>query len=534
MIDHFASCVDGDVYVDGCPADTWLTVHARASDRVFWDSTCQPTDIANLMNYHDRGHGNPDKLVAATFALERGVSRWYSLKGWGVKDEEGLAEMFELCEAHGINPKATSAATVRQMFPKTKALPPRWREPSHAAIWNGPQTHVSGGCEYGAHIDRSEAYLRAMRREMPVAHGWFILPKRTPLHRLLVTNKPCTIIHATVRVFHTPATNQMPPLPVHRRGGGTMYPVGWVRGIWPVEFLTQAADRGEIELSTMKVHWAMRCTQTTDEWMRLADRLAEFPKRLRKMLYTRIWGVLSSRNGYVGVPFRTRAGSFPSSGLRWVWAGEPQWSTKTRPWYRPDIAAFITGDNHASMLRATRRLPPESLIATHVDAIWTSAIDSAERIAKSSDWKMEGRGNIRYVAPGRYFVDGPNYRKVGHSGTVETPATVAQLVAECRGEGVKMRPQRLWLGDPMETQQATSVAVRLPMEWLARSPVYGLGPESDLWNGRGFMVDDEAERRQEMHDHKASTLYQPAACFHAVERIKTMARDERIADGDII
>ena len=138
-------------------------------------------------------------------------------------------------------------------------------------------------------------------------------------------------------------------------------------------------------------------------WFQIPD------KDVSKPLYTRFWGKWGNRGGYSGMPANRRTicpdGSFPTGGFIWSSNITSQTSDADQT-YRPDISAAIAAKNQIAVHRALRMLKPESIIAVHVDAIWTDDIEGAEKVChyltpNRLDWER-----IRRVEGGSDHVTG--------------------------------------------------------------------------------------------------------------------------------
>jgi hypothetical protein len=94
--------------------------------------------------------------------------------------------------------------------------------------------------------------------------------------------------------------------------------------------------------------------------------------------------------------------------------------------HRPDLAAYISSYNIMNVYKGIKQLKPESIIAVHVDAIWTDDIEGAKKLCESSPktqwtdpndekeymvsdyggWAIKRRGELRFYAAGVYVHKG--------------------------------------------------------------------------------------------------------------------------------
>ncbi len=341
--------------------------------------------------------------------------------------------------------------------------------------------HVSGGAQVGAHIDRRQAYLSEMAQPMPAGET-YIMDGEIPAHRHV--DKP-GLVYCCVKVAHTNVVNQLPPLPIASKRGKMLYPVGEFRGIWPSIMLKEALESGEIEIT--KVYWSMRWTTLKPIFAPFVEKVSTLPKELAKPLYTRVWGKMSAQGGWVGTLESKQNNDIPSGDLYWVCKAKPQYANSFPPYHRPDVAAWIVGLNHANMVRSVRATKPETLIAAHVDALWSSDVQGCLDQCGDSrgEWKLEGTGQIRYYSQGRYYVNDGSKVKIGASGwddngkppTLEGFKAWASVVRE-------KETVRGWIDRPETTWKARSVAPEiLGTDIVVMS---GHSPaDTDFWGARG-------------------------------------------------
>jgi hypothetical protein len=123
----------------------------------------------------------------------------------------------------------------------------------------------------------------------------------------------------------------------------------------------------------------------------------------------------------------------PKDGFIWFSAEIEQLQESPFRKYRPDLAAYISSYNIMNVYKGLRQLKPESIIATHVDAIWTDDIEGAQRLCDTSDkdqwldtddnqmytvsdyggWNIKRRGDLQFLACGVYIHKGPKLKLNG-------------------------------------------------------------------------------------------------------------------------
>lgn len=482
---------NGELHVSGKRADKWLAQVKR--ETVFVASNSIPSEEARrLMAPGDIAFGRPGTVLGITL---RPKKRTETLKiltadSWGLRDvseqelPDRISELITLCAEHGITMHETAAKTaasvLRMVSPDLKPLPPRWRAYSSAAIHGGPMSHLRGGGNDVSHIDRRSAYLRCLYYQFP-AGNWEVVPHdKLPLEVSLSGS----IVHAVISVA---PTEGLPPIPVKMNTGRLLYPVFTVEGVWVGSQLLDAIECGAIE--NISIKGAIRNTRSERVLAPFADLVSELPKRLAKPLYSRLWGKMAARGGWVG---RVTAdhGGIPMGGLFWVYEGKPMHHAECSKVYRPDLSAFIVGYNHTAMMRAVRSLEPTSVIATHVDAIWTTDHAGARRLCGNSigDFALKGRGYCHYASQGRYAVRDSSSGKeyFGLNGILKPVETVEEWTTEAHRLGASEHPCRGWVGDPSKDINAVSYPPEIPGGSFGGSVIEGYGPGVPVWNRRGY------------------------------------------------
>ena len=300
-------------------------------------------------------------------------------------------------------------------------------------------------------IDITGAYLNAMSMPLPnlAKSMYFYNPEQS--WRTIRTN--FGFVEALVNVPKS-LEKGLPPLPLYN-GRGTIYPTGIFRGVWSIDLLRYAEEECGVKVIDTFEHACFLRQFLEPYFQPLANQWFRIENRsLAKPMYTRFWGKWGNRGGYVGYPARlvgNRDGAFPSNGFDWYSSMvEQDEDTEAKP-YRPDIAATIAAYNHIAVHRALRILKPESIIAVHVDAIWTDDIEGAQRVCDEiqpdrltwmdetdedyiedelssgnfpGQWRIKNSGRDRHLACGVYY----HGNQVGHSGLKGKPRSEEELV----------------------------------------------------------------------------------------------------------
>jgi hypothetical protein len=479
-------------------------------------------DWARIMRPGDAGFGpRPGHLLGATFQLpKRGQFKVMSASTWGVGDRDpnrcsdDLTELFVQARAIGLPIRGSAAATAVQTYldrwdgkddahPKMKQLPCQWRGLAHAAMHGGPIAVLRASGTNVAQIDVHRAYLAALHEPVPVlgsdaagkVGGYYTTDDR----RWASIRKLCGFVDASVRVHgdrQDPAG--LPPLAVHL-GFGTAYPRGLLRGAWTIAEVREAEERGEVEV--IAVHQFCFAPVTRPLFAEAADLFASFPMPLGKRLYTRFWGKLGSRGGFVAHKSEEPIeGEVPLSGLWWRWEGIPLDSHKAPRTYRPDLASFVCAHNHRNVMKTLRQLAPASVLAVHVDAIWTTDIAGCKRAcpppveARPGEWKLKRTGPVRFYGVGCYR-HGDHLAASGYDAHVFgrlTPDRMEKWINGSRNMHRRMvLESRHWTADPAQDATATSRPLTLIMD-PARSPAEGPSVYDPAWTIGGWRRKPEA------------------------------------------
>ncbi len=511
--------MDGDALtIDGLPAGDWIRRATFRGSIAYLTDNVPPRELVALMGPDDIAFGNPTELYGVSLKTKGdGLFKIMSGSAWGIQTDsvdklaDHIVRSQKICKEHGIKWKRTSAATVSGMIQKAcplKPLTPRFRGMSHAGLHAGPIVHVSGGAADAIYMDRIGAYLDALRRPLP-AGGWFVY-RHEGIKLSRVLRRP-GLIDCAVFVNHTEDTNQLPPLPAKLKNNRVCYPVGRVRGVWPSHFIKDALDRGEIEI--LEIYTVARCNRLQPVLQPLFDWIVKLPKDIAKPLYTRAWGKMSSNSYWTGTLARDD-GRIPAFGLWWEQEARPFWTTRVPRYYRPDLAAWIVSLNHQEVINAVRQTTPETLIACHVDAIWTKDTRAGEGLAKRypqrvsanrirgldtesiGKWELESRGRVRFYAPGVYTVNGDDgTEKVAACGWPYMRSPTVDSLTAWMETGRENPRYRGWEDSPKDSMDAMSIAPYLPggMSYDASQtmPPY-MGPppaRKGYWTMGGYVQD---------------------------------------------
>lgn len=461
----------------GDPATRSLWFDATLSDREFprlnslrwqtfyFDSTVTSADLTRRMRPLDVAFGpGPGEVSVVRVAIQGG---WYfvvSSASWGVDTALTVTQQHYQIEwvRRNLPPDLrarTAAGAARKVLtahmpPDAYGLHPRWRRLAHAAVHGGPAVCVSGGGYDVVQIDIKAAYCTAMLAgPVPLYWGSVMNPRNV----VDASDDGAAVIEATVRVPARDVIGWIPPLPVTASDGGVVHPYGVVRGAWTVKQIREALAQG---VQILDVHQAMVGIGETEWLVRAIESLDGADPVIRKYLYTRAYGVMASRGGWTAQTMDR--GEMPT----WTDAALDLFTPTKNAAYRPDIAAIVTGMVQTELFRALNTLDPVQTVAVHVDAIWTSDADGANRLVTGGGrwrWAEKSRGSIRYWHPGVYDVSG--------SGSSEEP----------RGSA---RGARVWAqAASWERRDAVSIAPRSAQD-VRHSPIPGPPVQSPLWSDK--------------------------------------------------
>jgi hypothetical protein len=478
--------------------------------------------LISLMGEEDEAFGpNPDNPIGCSFMWTGPDGKKKTMKVmkssvWGVSSadpvdtENQIMHKMMTCSEDGIKPSSSAASTALSRYmriydgkhgrPKTRQLPPRWRELAHASFHGGPIAITKAYHEDLIHIDMRGAYLEAMKRPLPV-YGldpdtdkkmggyctfrnatWEDLQGKTGFAEATVYVKP--------EVF---GPMDVPPLPIRHFSGGA-HPVGFIRGAWPICMLEDAVEAGEVEV--VKIHQFAWAPETMPLFEGIA---ADFQlSRQGKLLYTRFWGKWASKGGYSGHKTDNPPdGSVRSHGLWWEHTGVDGFDYEAPATYRPDLAAMIAGYNHQQIYRVVRRLKKGSIAALYVDAIWTSDIEGAEKIVEeeAGEWAVKARGPARFYGPGVYQ-HGDRMAAAGYDAAIHgelTPEKLQRWAASPMHKGGNLVTNRIWNGHPGRDPTATSIPMKTSMSECIPACT---GPDvhSEIWTPSGWVHQETLQK----------------------------------------
>lgn len=482
-------------------------------------SNVEPKDIFRIMGPDDEVFGpSPGKIVGISFRCGNGKSKFrvFSSTIWGVESssqddlyQKLQAVMLEAAQS-GFEPKTSAAATSMSAYMNrydgrdgrvsTRQLPSRWRAIAHAAFHGGPVIVTKGSAPWAAHIDMRSAYLDALSKPVPVlgvinekkVGGWFTSDER----RWSKIRAYFGFVDATVKILPEHAARWgIPPLPV-KLFQGSVFAQGIIRGCWPIHMVVSAEERGEVIVE--KVHqWAF-APQTEPLFAAIARDFSLASRKTGKLMYTRFWAKWASKGGFIGRKTNEPSdGAVKSFGLWWEFDGVNIPTTEAPRTYRPDISAIVASYNHTAVMETIRKLEPGSVIATHVDAIWTSDIAGAINLSLGTEqgsWVLKRQGPLRFYGPGCYNHDG----KLGASGydsNVMGPLTPERLERWAGGNQTPERnltlQARVWSADPARYPEATSTPITMDMINVP-PPTEGPLVNDSCWTPSGWMREPQA------------------------------------------
>ena len=498
-----------------------------AWNKTLWytTSSVRPQDLARILGPQDEAFGpRPGHVAGVKIRCEsKGHYRVLMASTWGVERknaEEVHADLEDLmlqAASETVSWKGSAAGTSVGMYlerydgkdgrPKLKQLPARWRSMAHAAIHGGPICVCKGSIDHAAHIDIRSAYLAALFEPMPVlgrdedgenVGGWWTWeePKWEDVRNLF------GLVEATVSVDRDKVLQwQIPPLPIHLPMG-TVMATGRIRGVWTIDLVRDAEERGEI--SVEDVHQFCYAPVHEPIFSRLAEDFGRMPKGLGKRLYTRFWGKLASRGGFRAQRRDTLIeGEVPSLGMAWRWDGVTWEGHKAPPTYRPDVAAFVVGHAYRKMLTAMRSLEPGSIGAVHVDAVWSSDVAGCRALcppkASIGEWKLVREGPLRFYGTGIYNHNG-HLGASGYDDETHGPLDAEKLERWAREHSTPRRlllVNRKWTADPATNPNAESEPLHLDVAGDLL-PVGGPPVTDETWTPGGWVRKESPD--EGLHD----------------------------------
>ena len=480
----------------------------RAWKNTVWYATpgIPSVEWAKLLGPRDHAFGpRPGQIAGLQFRTnQRGRYRVLTATTWGVNKAnpnacyDAIRRLQVLTAAVGLKVCSTIAGTAMQAYmdrydgkkghPRLQQLPCRWRGMAHAALHGGPIAVLRGSAPYAVQIDVRKAYLAALYQRVPIVGpegGWYTHGGRdwSQLRKLV------GFVDATVEIAEK-GSAWLPPLPVHF-GFGSAFPTGKLRGCWTIAQVCEAEERGELIVT--KIHQFCYAPQTRPLFAEIADFFQTIPSQLQKRLYTRFWGKFGSRGGYIArTSEEPRFGEVPAGGLWWAYDGIPLDSPAARPTYRPDLAAFVSAHNHRRVMATLREIDPASVVACHVDAIWTTDVVGASRVcAKQSGvgaWRVKRTGPLRFYGIGCYRHD-RHLAASGYDARIMGKLTLPRMERWIQHPHTThsrlLLETREWTADPARVPSATSKPLHVEMDTTV-SPAEGPSVYDDSWTLAGW------------------------------------------------
>lgn len=366
------------------------------------------------------------------------------------------------------------------------ASTPGWvRHLGRRAIHQGPMLALVGGAGYSVLSDRSQAFLHALRA--PMGTRWravagivdgdltggdldsagpaAALSKLSPhLDRMMAAPDAAMpgLVEAEVDVL--PLGYRCPTLPAETRWG-PIYAEGHVRGVWTLRQLAEELEQGRIALRT--IHAAIvaeRMEPVYEPVYRVISRLEYKP--LRKALYTRAWGSLTTGGSLTLTPLRPA----PREGVDVFRSPHSSWwvARTERPFddaedasalCRPDHAALVAADNDRAVRGAIWRI---EAAGHHVHGVLTDAImHSGHQLGPG--WNCEVEGRLRQYGTGLYWYGGSRSEPDSHQGDLLRWRAMGAARAGCLeaaeiawSEGRDRG--RVWNRNPADHSDAVSMA----------------------------------------------------------------------------
>jgi len=472
------------------------------------------SDWSTIMRPGDEAFGpDPGKVVGVSFRIgRRSRMRVFSSSTWGVDKRNphecfgAIRSLMAAVRAAGMKVKSSVAATALQVYldrydgqggrPSLCQLPCRWRGLAHAAMHGGPIAVMQGGASYATQIDVSKAYLHALQQPVPAMgvmnserYGGYVTHDDKRWERVRTR---IGFVEATVRVNDSLCgTHGLPPMPLHT-SYGVIFPLGTIRGAWTIDQVKDAEERGEIVV--VKVHQFCFAPIVQPLFAELADLFHALPVPVQKRLYTRFWGKLGSRGGWTAIKSdEPLEGYVPATGLWWGFDGVQLDSPHAPKAYRPDLAAFISASNHRNVLSTARQLDPSSIVACHVDSIWTTDLVGAAKVCAAKtgagSWRAKRTGELRFYGVGCYNHDG-HVAASGYDSTIMgriSPQSVERWAQGGRTQHRRMLLKtRIWDADPAVEADATSRPYLLEMD-LREGQTEGPSVYDSCWTLGGWM-----------------------------------------------
>lgn len=334
------------------------------------------------------------------------------------------------------------------------SLRPMFRVAAHAG-WNpGPMSVIDRAECPVIGIDIVGAYLASMLEPMPMLETW----RSIRLHPRQLDNLESVwgLVDATVTV----PPQLAPPLATKDVAGNTIMPVGTFRYVFPSNVLLAAVRRCNVKVEA--IHGCQ--VANVSHWLTaVSQEIVEYPKFIRKHLYTRAYGSWGSIGGYRGSKEYRPTEGYTSKlpGSRFYWKNDTvRFNNTAPPMYRPDVSCAIASYSAARMINTMADLQEAGklLVAMHVDCIWYKYREGEDLICPEG-WAVKHKGHGVFIGPGLYCVG----EDVGACGFRN--ATVNDILTMPRG----FVYGREWNGNACIPIDATSAHARkrtnLPVAW---------------------------------------------------------------------
>ncbi len=453
------------------------------------------------------GRGRDPGTIGGVSVFCGGKNRYtlMPLTAWGgmattvSEAEDYLTQIEQDCVEAGYVMGRSATALARKVLRKTVPrgcgvgqLRPQFRSVAHSAVAPGAMSVFRGHADYAVAVDRSQAYLCGLSVPVPIPGTWQPVTGLISDSVLLGCDG---FVEATVFIDEDKVVN-MPPLSV-KRYGFRANPVGAIRGTWPIHVLRWAVKKGH---SIVQVHCAAVCdTEPLLEQVR-KDCEAIKTKRLRKLVYTRMWGMLSSLGGWRG----TVVEGEPHNTVDWFWGGGDYLSHTLRHDYRPDWSAFLVAENAMMLVDVCESLMRGSVCGTHIDCVWTTdtrAREIANRVDTRSSWHIKGRGELRMWGIGQYEHGG----ELGVQGMQRDETTTREDVESWLSTGVTAAGAALsrdWLGSgyPHDTPDCVSRPLRAGPGGVVGDWLNEPTPDAPIWTPRGWCHKELVDAVRGMND----------------------------------
>ena len=364
-------------------------------------------------------------------------------------------------------------------------LPVRWRCLAHDGLHQGPQVALRASSPSAILIDQERAYLRALRAPLPslVLGGWRVSIDRPPAeHEVWITRGLWSA------ELPRGGADRLAPLPVPRpAGAGGWWCVG--SGVpstiaSPIELAIGPSIQGVDVLEQIACPASRWAEPAADRMEQIADPL------LRRIAYTRAWGILASRGAWIAEVSQHRSDGSPlTRPTASLWRdGRRSILSEARGAYRPDVAAVLCAYVAGETIRTSWALADRgrATLAAGLDAlIVDGSHDVPEAIAEPAGygypgrrWRPKARGPARIYAAGVYRI-GEQLAASGWTGREEpTPETLEAWAATASPRAAGAWSARVWSAPPAVDPEATSEAVALH---LAAHPRWPVAVEGRWW-----------------------------------------------------